>query len=74
MGDQVVPRGRKQDGARKNGCEQGKPGEVPAALSQAFGEACHHQSIGNLYFGNLAAGPGFFMISVIISPLFSLST
>lgn len=55
------------------GCEQGRPGKVPAALSQAFGATCHHQRIRNPYFGNLAAGPEFFVFSVIISLLFSLS-
>lgn len=73
MCDRVVPRGGKQDGTRHEGCEQGKPGEVPTALSQAFGATCRHQRIGNLYFGNLAAGAGFFVFSVIISLLFSLS-
>lgn len=53
--------------------EQGQPGEVSATLAQAFGVTCRHQRIGNLYFGNLAAGAGFFVFSVIISLLFSLS-
>lgn len=72
-GDQVVPRGGKQDGTCHEGCEQGKPGKVPTALSQAFGATHRHQRIGNPYFGNLAAGAGFFVFSVIISLLFSLS-
>lgn len=42
-------------------------------LSPGFGVTCHHQRIRNLYFGNLAAGAGFFVFSVIISLLFSLS-
>lgn len=73
MGDQVVPRGGKQDGTRHEDCEQGKPGKVPAALSPAFRATRRHQRIGNLYFGNLAARAGFFVFSVIISLLFSLS-
>lgn len=44
-----------------------------AALSQAFGATCRHQRIRNLYFGNLAARARFFVFSVIISLLFSLS-
>ena len=71
-GDPAVPRGGKQDGTRHEGCEQGKPGKVPAASSQAFGATRRHQRIGNLYFGHLAARAGFFVFSVIMSLLFSL--
>lgn len=56
-GDQAVPRGEKQDGAPHEGYEQAR--RVTAALPQAF--------------GNLAARAGFFVFSVIISLLFSLS-
>lgn len=36
-GDPVVPRGWKRDGTRHEGCEQGKPGEVPQPRSRHLG-------------------------------------
>lgn len=52
------------------GWEQGEPGEVPEALSQASWAMCCHQRNGTLYFRNLAAGARFFVFSVIIFLLF----
>lgn len=64
--------GWEQDGAHHNAANEGSQARCPRPCPQSFGVTCHHQRTGNLYFGNLAARPGFFVFSVIISLLFSL--